>query len=71
MSKNEDRDRISYIIDSDSVIAVPGTFTTYAVIEYGLISGKTENEKYVSMYMREISMLIEASEKAIAYKMIM
>ena len=45
ISKNEDRERISYIMDSDSVIAVPGIFTTYAVIEYGFTSGKTENEK--------------------------
>jgi hypothetical protein len=31
--------------DNDSVITVPGIFTTYAVIGYGFTSGNTENEK--------------------------
>lgn len=45
MSKNEDKERISYTIDNDSVSDDPGIFTTYEVIGYDFTYGNTENEK--------------------------
>ena len=43
--KNEDRERESKAIDNDVVNGEAGTFTTYAVIGYGVNSDNTEKEK--------------------------
>jgi hypothetical protein len=45
ISKNEDRERASNVMDNDSVNGNPGWSITYEVIGYGITSGNGAPEK--------------------------
>ena len=70
MSKKEDREIASKIIDDNSVTGKPGWFVTYAVIGSGIISDIEEADKQESRYNNDSRRFTEASENDNVYNII-
>ena len=70
ISKKEDREIASKIIDDNSVTGKPGWFVTQAVIGSGIISDIEEAEKQESRYNNDSRRFTETSENDNIYSII-
>jgi hypothetical protein len=67
ISKNEDSERASNVIDNDSLNGNPPKFVTYEVIGYGFTSDIGALKRYESRYTSETIRLTAASAKDMVY----